>query len=539
MEDLIRRLAILRDQDPGDDPGKWYKETFEKQPVYSELIESLAPTRVERMSLLKSYFEPTKNEKEEGLKVPTPAHRSIARLVAAGYFRIIVTTNFDRLLEQALELEGLSPTTVSTPDHIAGMPPLPHVDCLVVKVNGDYLDTRIKNTPDELIKYDDATNALLDRIFEEYGLIVCGWSGEWDLALVDAIRRSTRFRFSTFWMNRGSLSQEAKELIKQRKAIRLKIESADAAFVELETKIAALENQRLKDPVSPRLAVATIKKYLSEDKYRIQLEDLVMSELGVVIEKTSDEAFPDGSAPSKESYLDRVERMEVVCQKIVPMIGAGVYWGDTAHDQLWKRCVEALARSEQRAGTSYRAWSYLKYYPATLLLYAAGIAAIARKRYGVLKTLIEDGVAKTDSDDVPIVLQLGSGQCLRYEDAQWLFELEKNQKRKTPGSDWMAERLPGMLLDILGPDIDFEDIFDEVEITLCMVAAAKDSFAPVGRFSWRGARQGGALVRMSREIKALNKNHPLLAAGMFRGDLQILEKSFQQVNQAAQQVALR
>ena len=52
---------------------------------------------------LKAYFEPNDDERAQGLKRPTAAHRSIAELVAAGAIRVIITTNFDCLLEQALD----------------------------------------------------------------------------------------------------------------------------------------------------------------------------------------------------------------------------------------------------------------------------------------------------------------------------------------------------------------------------------------------------------------------------------------------------
>jgi hypothetical protein len=58
-----------------------------------------------------------------------------------------------------------------------------------VKLNGDYLDTRIKNTPEELSGYHPSIDRLLDRVLDEYGLIVCGWSADWDTALRRAFER--------------------------------------------------------------------------------------------------------------------------------------------------------------------------------------------------------------------------------------------------------------------------------------------------------------------------------------------------------------
>ncbi|MBI1929655.1 hypothetical protein HYR99_36080, partial [Candidatus Poribacteria bacterium] len=87
--------------------------------------------------------------------------------------------------------------------------PLTHTSCAIIKVHGDYLDTRIKNTPDELARYDKRLNQLLDRIFDEFGLIVCGWSAEWDVALRSAMERCKNHRFTTYWTIRGNPGGQA------------------------------------------------------------------------------------------------------------------------------------------------------------------------------------------------------------------------------------------------------------------------------------------------------------------------------------------
>ena len=140
--DLARSLATLHGEDTAGDPERWYRSRFGHPPEYSELLNSLAQTPTERQQLLQGYFEPTAGEREEGLKVPQPAHRAIGRLVARGSFKVIITTNFDRLIEQALQDEGVTPVTISSPDQAEGAPPLVHAQCTLIKVHGDYLDTR-------------------------------------------------------------------------------------------------------------------------------------------------------------------------------------------------------------------------------------------------------------------------------------------------------------------------------------------------------------------------------------------------------------
>ena len=530
--DLIRRVALLAGEDAGEDTVAWYRRKFGKVPDYSELVQTLAATPAERTSLLKEYFEPTEQEREDGMKLPTPAHQAIARLVAAGYVKVIVTTNFDRLLERALEAEGVSPTVVSSADHIAGMLPLPHVRCLVFKVHGDYLDTRIKNTPEELAAYDAETNHLLDRILSEFGLLVCGWSGEWDTALADAIIRNTHFRFSTYWLAKGKPTERASDLIKHRQATLLTIDSADAAFVDLQAKVEALASRNLVDPMSPRLAVATIKRFLSEPKYRIQLEDAVVNELEEVRRQTNLKAMPiDSPEPDKVTYVDRVRKIEAICSKLIPMVATAAYWDNGKRDHLWKRCVEALAKSEFRAGRSYSAWSSLQYYPATLVVYAAGIAAILRGRYSLLRVLLLDAKARGyGQDPMPAIKHIGTARCFHHASAQILRDCgsEGKQEHKTPGSDWVVVRLEPMLRDVIGNDTDFENVFDEMEFVVALVCADLWCHSYLGRFAWRlsGHRDTNELViRTASELQEQGDKHHLLQAGLFRGEKDRLSKA--------------
>ncbi len=96
--------------------------------------------------------------------------------------------------------------------------PLVHTPCTIVKLHGDYLDTRILNTAAELDYYDEAIDHLLDQILDEYGLIVCGWAADWDSSLRAAIERAPNRRFSTYWVYPSKLTDTAQRLIAHRGA---------------------------------------------------------------------------------------------------------------------------------------------------------------------------------------------------------------------------------------------------------------------------------------------------------------------------------
>jgi hypothetical protein len=121
--DLIERLALASGESPGPDPVSWYQAKFGSTPRYDDLLGSLAPSPVERAAILRSYFEPTPEEQELGVKTPSIAHRAIADLVGGGFVRVIVTTNFDRLMEQALRGVGVNPHVIDNADSIKGCAP--------------------------------------------------------------------------------------------------------------------------------------------------------------------------------------------------------------------------------------------------------------------------------------------------------------------------------------------------------------------------------------------------------------------------------
>ena len=162
--DLIRRVARAQGVDDQPDWAAWYREQTQEEPDYSTLLEGLASTPGERRSILHSYIEPTPEEQEQGKKIPTTGHLAIAELVRDGYVRVIVTTNFDRLLENALREADVESTVVASIDALAGAEPLSHSSCYVFKVHGDYKDARILNTDDELSEYPPDYDTLLDRI---------------------------------------------------------------------------------------------------------------------------------------------------------------------------------------------------------------------------------------------------------------------------------------------------------------------------------------------------------------------------------------
>jgi hypothetical protein len=243
VQDLIRNAAVAEGVDLDDlgiTPEQWWEQGGRSAPRYDTVLPALASTDAARQSLLRGYFDPPPTSGQAA--TPTAAHAALARLCAAGQVRLILTTNFDRLTERALDQAGLSPQVISSTAALTGMTPLTHAPLTVIKLHGDYAMLGLRNTPEELGDYPAEWKALLERVFDEFGLLVTGWSAEYDTALVEALARNVSRRYPIFWTAYGGqLTESARRLIDLRKATVIDITGADEFFVDLGDRLGRLD----------------------------------------------------------------------------------------------------------------------------------------------------------------------------------------------------------------------------------------------------------------------------------------------------------
>ena len=498
--DLIRKLAELHGETGDPDPENWYQEKFKQEANYSDILNALAKTSEERQQLLRAYWEPNEREREEGEKQPTAAHRAIAALAAQGFMRVIITTNFDRLMETALADQGVVATILSSPDQVRGALPLIHTQCCVFKMHGDYLDTRIRNTPAELDQYPPEFNQLLDRIFDEFGLIVCGWSAEWDGALRSALSRASSRRFTTYWAVRGEPSDKAKKLIRHRGAQVINVDDADAFFQTVHQCVTSIEEFSRPHPLSIEAAVVSVKRYIAEPRYRIQYSDLVDEAVETVIQATSVEAFSmqGGPAPTGESITARVRGYEAASSTLMAMALVGGFWVEEEHYPLWQRALQRLGSKRSDSGNVL--WLGLQSYPATLLLYALGLGAVAANRLDFLQLMFAARLRQDHREDV-LAVQALPPSCLFQGDGKAMQALEGMDRRHAPLNDWIHESLRSYAKRIIPDDKQFTLVFDKLEILMALSHIANDAnegyWAPPGAFGYRFENS----ARVFQEIK--------------------------------------
>jgi hypothetical protein len=370
---------------------------------------------------------------------------------------------------------------------LKGAIPYVHSKCYLVKLHGDYIDTRIRNTPEELSNYSTETNMLLDHILDEFGLIICGWSSAMDDALRDAIFRCPNRRFTTFWLSKGKPIEEAKRIIDHRKAEVIAIDSADEIFNEIIEKVTSLRELNQSRPISTNIAVSTVKRYIVDPEKRIRLRDLIQEETERVYEELESDRFEmAGLEFTKEIFQQRMRQYESLIECLSAMLATLSFYDGGENRYLLKESIERLATKPRQNGKIVLI--NLQLYPALLVFYAAGISALSANRFDNLAAIMLDPRYRDHlNDNETVAIEKLHVYSVFGENADKLVPREAAEREYTAANNHLFDVLRDGLRSYIPDDIKYERTFDIFENLLALVYRdlKGDSWSPMGRFSWR------------------------------------------------------
>jgi hypothetical protein len=390
--DLLRRIASARGEKVVGDPESWCEEHLGYELDYSRLVEAAAPASEQQSQRLREYFLDRDPIDGRGmLKPPTKAHRSIAAMVRGGQLRTVVTTNFDRLIEKALEDAGVPPRNVFANDtEFERHRPFHACDHFVVKLHGDWASGSVRNTDADLNTYTHGMNRLLDRLLDEHGLIVCGWSATYDGALRAALERRTA-RHPCYWVDPGELSAAAEALRAHLGALHIRV-PADEFFEQLEIAVQAIDAHQPPEHLDAQIVVARAKRLITEGR-EVELDDLVdtvargachwLENPATFRPENNAEAFQrnDGLRESSIRQLDQTR------QVLSPLLWLAVTLARYSEEaQRIRRAVSFLLRSaeyrlEQLQEDDRGDKRILLYHPAHMVAYAFGVGCVIREHW--------------------------------------------------------------------------------------------------------------------------------------------------------------
>ena len=200
---------------------------------YSAYFETYLPDERDRRRFLDARLQGCK---------PSYGHLCFAALMTLGRVRLIWTTNFDQLIERVCSYPVIA-DKLARPLAIAGLD-LPDKASdlirdeawpLLVKLHGEFLYRKLKNTMPELQQQDGTLRHHLAEVCGRRGLAVVGYSGR-DASVMstftDALQAKAPFPHGLFWFIRPGekILPAVQELI-----VRARAAGAQAAFIEANT----------------------------------------------------------------------------------------------------------------------------------------------------------------------------------------------------------------------------------------------------------------------------------------------------------------
>lgn len=383
-EDLIRKIAATQEVFQSEDWHEWYRSKFNKEATYSYLLSEVVSTSTERVKLMREYFEATDEEKEDGLKQPTKAHKAIAKLAKLGYVRIIVSPNFDRLFETALQNESVDFQVVYNVDDLSKITPIVHGGVVIVKLNGDYQDCRFRNTQDELDSYDPEMESFLRKIFEDFGLITTGWSAQWDKGLIGIMKNAKPSRYGSFFTYVGKHNDALCNLAESRNGELMNISNADQLFTELLEQISALEKLNSMNALTKDVFVRRVKKYIANVNV-MDLTDLIEEEAKRAHDKIMQYAIYDFQIDAESFSFYKQLHLEAI-DNLIPASIEIVRWGNDEQmsllcEVLKRLCFKPIRNGERASQNTV----YLHLLASNFLFNAIGFACVKYHKYGALE----------------------------------------------------------------------------------------------------------------------------------------------------------
>lgn len=216
-------LPKLKELETGDQENfsEWSKRRFPEYKkenaaqFYGEIIENLFPTPKERQREI---------ERLVAKKDPGFGYAVLAQLMAekcGEHCNIILTTNFDDMVADALYLYTNKKPIVIFHESLAGFVKISDTRPLVIKLHGDS-KLSPHNTKTETKELDEKVKKVIKNLLSETGLIFIGYGGS-DKSIINILKEvpddEGSFQWGIYWVRQSIPNNEMGEFLKNRNAV--------------------------------------------------------------------------------------------------------------------------------------------------------------------------------------------------------------------------------------------------------------------------------------------------------------------------------
>lgn len=252
------------------------------------------------------------------------------------------------------------------------------------------------------------------------------------------------------------------------------------------------------------------------------LYNLVARETEDVVRQTADDSFPLHTPFSVEDLADRLVRYEAITSRLAALVACECHRGNPRFEDPLVRCLERLA-SPPSPGSGRYTWTGLRLYPALLVLYAGGIAALCAGNSSTLVALLAKTRVRRGQTDAALILAVNACDVLERRAARQLPDMARSEAP-------MSERLYGVLRrhfkEMLPDDCGYRRCFDRFEYLLGLVFAdlcersQKRTWVPIGCYAWRGGEGRSVVAELRLEVEEQGADWPFIRLGLFGGSVE-------------------
>lgn len=214
---------------------------------------------------------------------------------------------------------------------------------------------------------------------------------------------------------------------------------------------------------------------------------------------------------------------------LLRLVAIGVRSGDRRHDDLWVALVERFLRPESRHRGAQDVWVNAAAYPALLLAYVIGVAAVEAGREDLMhRVLCQTSIIGTDGRSTPVLRLLALRNVVDPRHAAALPAWGG-----TPPHQALSVQLRHVLSRVFFNVVDgtaFEWAFADYEFLRSLLELHDAPFSSLGEFAVRLDKVDDTVYE--RNIGRLNADSALLRAGAFDGDPAKVAVAWRELRQA-------
>ncbi len=282
-----------------------------------------------------------------------------------------------------------------------------------------------------------------------------------------------------------------------------------------------------------------LKEHLAHTENRIKLDDEVNGLIRRALAKLDPGQFPLTAQFTPEVMQARLSKYEDAVSELVVAAILLARWGEAVHLPMLVRILTRLADLNETVG-GQTIWIGLRWYPLSLLIYYAGISALAVENYPALIAIFHARTGERENHESSrhVFARANSGLA----DCHEAFKaLPGRGGEYTPRSELFLKVLQPLLEDELFLGRTYEELFDRFESFNALVHADVRGdtgrfWGPPGRFAWKMLHEpnGGPFKRLTIEAAEAGAGWKPVTAGLFRSS----QEHFQQIAEKYAQVVV-